>query len=505
MVIGTGFGGAVAALRLGQAGFHTVVLERGRRWDVDPAGETFCTINSPDRRAAWFANRPPIGLDRRLRRIGRWAGILDRQRGCGIDAVTGVGVGGSSLVFSAFLVQPRRSDFERVFPAGFGYDDLDRIYWPRVRRMLKSAPVPDDVLCHPRYVGARAWLRYVAEFGATPVRHDMCVDWDVVRDELAGRAVASQSVGEGTYGNNSGSKHSVDRNYLAQAQATGMVTVLPLHVAYRIQEVVGSEGKERFEVRARQIDESGAVLADKLFVCDFLFLAMGAMFTPAMAVAMKAQGRLSRLNDEVGKGWSNNGDFLMVRTDLRRTVGVRQGGPGIALFHDDDNPFGPAVMQYNAAPFPGLLQMLPNGAILRNNTIHLVMGLPQNFGHFAYDSATRWSRLIWPHHRATTATELGALHLAARFRHRTEGTQGSRLTGLPVASRRFDLGAAITYHPLGGMVMGRACDLDGRVRGYRNLYIVDGSLLPGSAANANPAFTIAAVAERCMDQFMARG
>jgi cholesterol oxidase len=363
--------------------------------------------------------------------------------------------------------------------------------------------MPDDVLLHSRYAGARAWLQYIADFGAEPARNDMCVDWDVVRRELTGRVVASQSIGEGTYGNNSGSKHSVDRNYLAQAEATGLVTVLPLHVAYQIQEVIDSDGREKFEVRAWHIDECGEVRVDKLFICDFLFLAMGAMYTPAMAVAMKAQGRLTRLNDEIGKGWSNNGDFMLVRTNLRRTVGVRQGGPGIALIHDDDNPFGPTVMQHSPMPFPSLLQMLPEGTTLQNNMTHLVMGLPRDFGHFTYDSATGCSRLTWPHRKGTTATELGALHLASRFRHKTEIRQSSRLTGVPIASRRFDLGAGITFHPLGGMVMGRACEFDGRVRGYRNLYVVDGSLLPGSAANANPAFTIAAVAERCMDQFTA--
>ena len=57
----------------------------------------------------------------------------------------------------------------------------------------------------------------------------------------------------------------------------------------------------------------------------------------------------------------------------------------------------------------------------------------------------------------------------------------------------------LTAHPLGGAVMGKACDTFGRVQGYSGLYVVDGALIPGSAACTNPSLTVAAVAERCMD------
>ena len=57
IVIGSGFGGAVAALRLGQAGIETLVLERGRRWNIDdPTRDaTFATFEKPDGRAEWLS------------------------------------------------------------------------------------------------------------------------------------------------------------------------------------------------------------------------------------------------------------------------------------------------------------------------------------------------------------------------------------------------------------------------------------------------------------------
>ena len=61
-----------------------------------------------------------------------------------------------------------------------------------------------------------------------------------------------------------------------------------------------------------------------------------------------------------------------------------------------------------------------------------------------------------------------------------------------------------TWHPLGGVSMGGACDLEGRVRGQRGLYVLDGALLPGTAAACNPSMTIAAVAERAMSRIVRR-
>ena len=58
------------------------------------------------------------------------------------------------------------------------------------------------------------------------------------------------------------------------------------------------------------------------------------------------------------------------------------------------------------------------------------------------------------------------------------------------------------YHPLGGCVMGQACDFYGRIKGYDGLYINDGSFMPGSSACTNPSFTISALAERNIENII---
>ncbi|WP_373688159.1 NAD(P)-binding protein [Actinoplanes aureus] len=490
VIIGSGFGGAVTAYRLAQAGMVVTVLERGRRWT---GSAPFCTISNPDWRCAWFGDRPPLGLDT-SKVIERRAGLIQKHVGDGIQVMCGAGVGGGSLVIGMFLPQPRRADWEKVYPAELPYSEFESVYWPRARQNLGAATIPADVQAAPGFEAARAWLQYVAEFGRTAVPVPFGVNWDVIRDELAGRAVRCHTIGEGPFGSNSGAKNSVDRNYLAWAEATGNVTVLPLHEVTEIREV---SGQERFEVAARQIDETGAVLASKVLAAEFLFLAAGSLGSTSLLLTSRARGRLPRLTStEVGKGWGNNGDFLIARLNLRRAVGSAQGGPGNSRFFDDSNPYAPASMAWEAAPIPSWLP---------STTAHLITSLAPERGEIRYDAATGTGKVHWPYAEMATSSDKAGRDLATRLWWATEGSKGSLLTGLPTYDRNtgMGLGSRNTYHPLGGLVMGKATGFDGRVAGYTNLYCVDGALLPGSTCLANPALTITANAERCMDRFLA--
>lgn len=64
--------------------------------------------------------------------------------------------------------------------------------------------------------------------------------------------------------------------------------------------------------------------------------------------------------------------------------------------------------------------------------------------------------------------------------------------------------ASATAHPLGGVTLGAATDDVGTVRGYPGVYVVDGALIPGHTGCANPALTIAALAERNIERIIER-
>src|SRR5215475_12991354 len=86
LVIGSGYGGAVAALRLAQAGIHTVVLERGKRWPITPAQDTFCTFENPDGRAAWLSP-VTVALDNPPKKIDVFTGILELSATKGANGI----------------------------------------------------------------------------------------------------------------------------------------------------------------------------------------------------------------------------------------------------------------------------------------------------------------------------------------------------------------------------------------------------------------------------------
>jgi len=482
VVIGSGFGGSVAALRLGQAGYQTVVLERGLRWPITAQQTTFATYEHPDGRAAWLSPTTVDPINQHVP-INLYTGVLDRHSGNGITVLSGVGVGGGSLVNNAALVQPTQELFSRQFPA-LDYHQFAEVYYPRVRSIIQPAPLPADILASSYYLCTRVFLAWAASAGLRPDFIQSALDWNIVRQEMCGARGPSAIAGEVWYGMNSGAHKSLDQNYLAQAEATGYVEILPLHVVTDIEQTTWGG----YRVSCQQIDTSGTVLTNVTFTCTYLFLAAGSIKTSELLVKAKAKGQLPQLNEHVGQGWGNNGDLVAFTSGFPPTS-PGQGGPGSAQIPDFGNPLGPVVVE--SGPFHGA----PDRSM---GTFAMVMPPSGPFpakGVFQYDPGTDTVTVQWPRN------DPAITNLTAAGRLTYSRLRVSMMPGAPPVTSNVQTG--FTVHPLGGMVLGKACDLDGRVFGYQNLYVVDGSLIPGSTGCANPSLTIAALAERIMEQFVA--
>jgi cholesterol oxidase len=475
LVVGTGFGGSVAALRLGLAGVETIVLERGRRWPTTEAGDTFCEFEKPDRRSSWLSDHtnfpyaPPASFD-------PYVGVIEKIEGSEIDVVVGAGVGGGSLVYGATMVQPTAELFAKVFPPEVAYDELANVFYPRVRDLLSLSSIPDDILASEPYTSSRIFLEAASKTALRVEKNLAAVSWDRVRDELAGRAPASLVKGQLVYGVNSGAKSSLDKNYLAEAERTGKVRIETLHVV----KAIASAGADGFRVECDVIDEEGNVVRKRVFLAQKLFLGAGSMGTTKLLVKAKAKGGLPALDDAIGRGWGNNGDYLVGR-QLQIPTRAILGAPPAIVVHRHDDPRGAITIEHGTGAT----------GIECNCQPILGMGIPDANGTFSYDASTDDVTLTWSRSDMRNIPEL-VKDLVAEINRAGGGTI-------------LDIGTLArfhTYHPLGGAVMGKACDLDGRVKGYRGLYVVDGALLPGSAACANPSYTIAAIAERCMDRVL---
>jgi cholesterol oxidase len=476
LVIGSGFGGAISALRLAEAGVAVTVLERGKRWDITEARDTFTSMIDPDSRAVWMHRTPILpGVPQLPLRGAPYVGLLQKFLGENMNVVCAAGVGGGSLVYSGLMLQPPRALFEANIP-GVDYTEMDTVYYPRVRAIMNPSSMPDDVLASANYNGARVFIRDAMTAGMNVERIPVAMDWDLLRGELEGDFDEQAVLGDYLYGLNSGAKHSVDRGYLEMAEATGLVEVRPLHQAMSIEQ----DPEGGYLVTADRIDERGMVLESVRLHADFLFLSAGSMNTTKLLLKAQRDGGLPNLQ-QVGEGWGNNGQRIMVRGELPDDTGAYQGGPACIFIHDHDNPEGPIGMEYGPAP----LQFESHALICATQ------GVPTTLGRLVLDAegevTTDWSESNDAQAGVAAENTLARIIAAA----------GGARTTLP------GLDEKITFHPLGGATMGRTCDMFGRVNNYPGLYVVDSSLIPGSTPAGNPFWTIAANAERCIETIIA--
>ncbi len=482
LVIGSGFGGSIAALRLAEAGVPSTILERGRRWELTDDFDTFTTTQTPDRRCVWGHRNPILpGLPPTRLPGTPYVGLLQRVPGANIDAVCAAAVGGGSLVYSGIMIQPPRNHFESVFPTGVDYTELDSVYYPRVRAIMQPQTLPDDVLAAPEYVSSRIFIRdaEMAGFDVGPV--PCAFNFERIREELADAFPFRQTTrGDYLYGLNNGAKHSIDRvGYLTMAESTGMVTVAPQH---QVVEVGAKDGGGYYAI-AEIIDENLNPMETVRYEADLLFLAAGSLNTTKLLLRAQRDGTLPMLNDQVGKNWGNNGQRIIARGNLSEDTLAEQGGPACILIQDPDGPDGPIGMEFGPAPI----------GFEHNCLVSATQGVPDRLGELALDEDGEITP-VWD--RAYDASAgAAARNTLQRVADATEG-QVMNLPGLAEDP-------SITFHPLGGATLGTACDLHGRVQGYEHLYVVDSALIPGSTPGGNPFWTISAIAERCMDTIVA--
>jgi cholesterol oxidase len=165
IVIGSGFGGGVAALRLAEAGVPVLVLERGIRWPTGPNVETFPHAAAPDKRFLWYQSDPQL-FGRPI--LEPYTGLLEAVPGDNMTALCAAGVGGGSLVYQGMTLQPAEAVFNTHFPEELDWATMDRVHYPRVAKMLQLAVAPEELIASQNYGAARAFARNVKRAGLPP-------------------------------------------------------------------------------------------------------------------------------------------------------------------------------------------------------------------------------------------------------------------------------------------------------------------------------------------------
>ncbi|WP_106399453.1 GMC oxidoreductase [Actinocorallia populi] len=486
LVIGTGYGGSVAALRLAQAGIDVHMVEMGMSWDTPGSdGKIFANTKSPDDRSFWLRTRTKQPLSNFLgfpidKNVNRYTGILDAEDFAGITVYQGRGVGGGSLVNGGMAVTPQRDRFSGILPS-VDAAEMYSTYYPRANAGLGVAEVPmdwwEEADC---YQYARVGRKHAERSSFPHVFVPNVYDWNYMQQEQAGNATRSALAGEVIFGNNHGKK-TLPKTYLAQAKATGRVAISPLHEVTSVTPATGGG----YTVAIRQLNTTGGTVATKTVTADRVFFAAGSVGTSKLLVKLRATGALPNLSGEVGKGWGDNGNVMCGRAnhmwDATGTLQSSMPSTGI------DN-WGPGGAFAEVAPVPTGIETYASLYLSITNT-------PRR-AEFSWNAGTGSAELSWQ--RAWKQDSITMAKTIFDKINRKEGT--IYRTDFFGGTKVWNDG--LTYHPLGGVVLNKATDNYGRLRGYAGLYVIDGSLIPGNTS-VNPFVTITALAERNIEKIIA--
>jgi cholesterol oxidase len=513
IVVGSGFGGGIAACRLAEAGWRVCVLERGKR---------FAPQDFPDSLddAASFLWHRTLNPD----------GMLDVRLMKDLAIVQAAGVGGGSLVYSNVQLRTPAEVFEHpAWPTAITRTELDRFY-DRTEEALQPRTTPPD----PPLPKVRAFANAAAGIGRQAELLPIAVHFG--EDRLHPFSQVPQqgctNLGRCNAGCPRHAKNTVDITYIARAEAHG-AEVRPHHEVTRVEPPADLGGRWRVSYDNLGDGPDGTLEA------PVVVLAAGTLGSTHLL--LRNRKRLPRLSKALGSRFSGDGDALGAAFDPQ--------APGVMGAHTDYGPGMTSRIDYTAehgfmladgglpTHFGGLLEVVREvnaitrwvkGFLLRLKRLATRLGggaqhvtrrsLPPRprrrigdslvfllIGRDAGDGRIRLTRLLkrldirWSTRRSKSLFD--AMDVAVNDLARA--ADATPFFGLEPGP----LGRYATVHPLGGCPMADdpaagVVDDAGKVHGYEGLYVLDGSIVP-TALGVNPSKTIAALAERGVAQLIA--
>lgn len=477
VIIGSGYGGSVAALRLCEKNIPVTLLEMGLDWEK--SRQKFSSMINPGHSAAWLKTKT-IAPFFNLFSLEKYTGALDRLDFEHIKIWLGRGVGGGSLVNGGMAVTPKKEYFKEIFP-NLDAEKFYSKYFPLANKELKSNVASEEFLKDCSfYKFNRVGEEEAKKAGFKTVRVPNVYDFKYMEKEYKEEVPRSALAGEVIYGNNHG-KNSLDKTYLKKASATGKLEILELH---QVNHITQNPDKS-YSIDISVINTIGEEIQHKIINTKKLILSAGTMGSLELLLKSKAMKQLP-IDDKIGKDWGNNGNFMTGRNWVKAFsggTGFQQSTipvGGIDHWEDKDRPFFVEI-----APLPMGLNVA--------TSLYLMVNKLKKYGEVNYDLATQKLQLNWDQSH-TAHMKDNAKYFLRTMNKANGGTRAHLLF-------HNGFGADVCYHPLGGIVLGKATDNYGRLNGHKNLYVIDGSLIPGTIG-VNPFVTITAIAEYCMEEII---
>jgi cholesterol oxidase len=543
VVIGTGFGGSVAALRLAEKGYRVHLLEAGRRFEDDEFARTSWDL----RRYLWAPRFGCYGVQR----IHKLPDVL---------ILAGAGVGGGSLNYANTLYVPPSAFFQdRQWGEITDWEDELGPYYDLASTMLGVVTNPCDGPVERIMEQTAADLGVPETFRRTPVGVYFGRPDESDPDPYFGGAGPSRrgctECGNCMVGCRVGAKNTLVKNYLALAESLG-VTIEPLRTVTRLGVVPGTDGGgsaggasadgggTAYPVYRVLHERTGAwVTKDpRVVTARHVVVAAGAWGTQKLLHAMRDLGELPRLSDRLGHLTRTNSEALVGALTEHAPTGVdlTRGVAITTSFHPDADTHVENVRYGRGSNAMGLLSTLlvpgDTGRARPLEFLRVLYRAPQEFLRIM-PTARRWSeRIVIGLVMQTRDNSLHVFGRRGRLGGRTlTSTQGH---GEPnptyikaghdamrvLAARLGDLtgqytvacgtwpevfDVPLTAHFLGGAPISDApehgvVDAYHRVWGYPGIHVVDGAAVSANLG-VNPALTITAQAERAMALWPNRG
>lgn len=531
VVVGSGYGGAIAASRMARAGQRVCVLERGKEFQP---GEY------PDTLAEALRE---MQVDTPGGHVGSRAGLYDLHLNKDINVFVGCGLGGTSLVNANVSLRPEAAVFEDPrWPEKVRRDLPGALEegFRRAEEMLKPTPYPTTF---PRLPKLEALERSAAHLRERFYRPPINVTFTNGVNHVGVEQHACALCGDCVSGCNYGAKNTVLMNYLPDARNHG--AEIYTEVAVKRIERAGARWLVHY-----QLVEAGREKFDApaLFVsADIVILGAGTLGSTEILLRSKAAGLT--LSDAVGQRFTGNGDVLAFgyNTDgAINGIGFGHRPPG-AL-----DPVGPCItgiIDMRNKPALGDSMVIEEGSVpgALASTLPAAMAAAaaaigtdtdRGLGDFIAEKRRELTSLLaGPYHGAVQNTQVylvmahddggGRMHLEDdRLR-----VDWANVGAQPVFARANDrlleatrpLGGTyvpnptwsaltshnlVTVHPLGGCVMAEDAargvvndrgQVFAGIQGaavHDGLYVCDGSIIP-RPLGVNPLLTISALAERC--------
>ena len=513
VIIGSGFGGSVSALRLIEKGYSVAVLEAGRRFKDKDFPKTSWRINK-------FLFFPKLGL-RGIQRIHALPDVL---------ILSGAGVGGGSLVYANTLYEPPMTYFEdKQWAHITNWKDELAPWYDQAKRMLGVADNPyfspaDKAMQEVANEMGVGHTFKLAPLGVYFGKGEGVNSADPFFGGVGFARTGCRQCGECMTGCRHGAKNTLPKNYLGLAEKFG-AKVFPNTTAIKVeQDGVG------WKITTKK---SWAWFGGKkTFYAKEVIVAAGTYNTQKLLHRMKSDGVLAKLSERLGKLSRTNSEALTGALMPDTKIDFSRGSSITSSFFPDENTHVEPVRYGVGSNLMGLLQTISTDGHTpkerRRDWLRKFAKNP-NLARKILD-VRKWSQrtviaLVMQNVDSSVAVSGKRGLFGFRLTSKND-SEHPNATYIPAANEVVEriaknyggiaggsygdlIGAPFTAHFVGGCVIGDS-DKSGvidpyhRVWNYPTLHIVDGSSITANLG-VNPSLTITAQAERALSFWPNKG